>query len=52
MKELYVEGCASRNGPEHAVMIVRSLPKRWCPGVCGDGIEPRNMSIRMPTLCL
>jgi hypothetical protein len=46
MEELYVEGVAPHDGPDHAPTAARASAKRW-PGVrAGRAIEPRNQWFR------
>jgi hypothetical protein len=50
MEELYVEGLATRGGPEPCVDVREGVAKRWTGARAGRAIEPRNERFGVPTL--
>jgi hypothetical protein len=46
MEELYIEGVATHDDPDHALALVRVTAKRWTGARAGRAIEPRNHSVR------
>jgi len=50
MEELYVEGLATRDGPEPCVDVCEGVAKRWTGARAGRAIEPRNDRFGVPTL--
>ena len=46
MKELYIEGLATHDDPDHASAPVRAAAKRWTGARGGRAIEPRNHRVR------
>lgn len=50
MKESYVEGVATHDGPEPCTVAREGAGEAWDRGTCGPGIEPRNSCSRAPTL--
>jgi len=42
MEELYIEGLANHDDPDHALSLVRVAAKRWLGARAGRAIEPRN----------
>lgn len=45
MKESYIEGVATHDGPESCVDVCEDGGEAFDRGTCGLGIEPRNASI-------
>ena len=50
MEELYVEGLATRGGPEPCVDVPRGRGEALVGARAGQAIEPRNESFGVPTL--
>ena len=46
MEELYIEGVATHDDPDHALALVRVTAKRCAGARAGRAIEPRNHSVR------
>lgn len=46
MRELYVEGVATHDGPESCVDVCEDGGEAFDRGTCGPGIEPRNQTIQ------
>ena len=46
MKELYIEGLAIHDGPDHALATREGAAKRWIGVRAGWAIEPRNQQVR------
>jgi len=46
MEELYIEGLANHDDPDHALSVVRVAAKRWLGARAGRAIEPRNHRVR------
>jgi len=42
MRELYVEGVATHDGPRPCGDFREEVAEAWDRGTCGPGIEPRN----------
>ena len=46
MEELYIEGVAIHDDPDHALSLARVAAKRWLGARAGRVIEPRNHRVR------
>jgi hypothetical protein len=46
MRELYIEGLAIHDDPNHAWVLVRASAKHWKGHVQAGAIEPRNQGVR------